>query len=130
MARILVIDDEADMRLLLEYSLISAGHQVITAIEGEDGVGQCRGQRVDMVITDLFMPNQEGLETIAELRKEFPALPIIAISGDVSAKAVLAVAQRIGAAATLRKPFSPDQLLATVSRVLRETLATTSARSE
>ncbi len=118
MARILVIDDDADMRTLLEHTLQSAGHEVVLAADGREGVQQYRTQPADVVITDLYMPIQQGLETIIQLRKEYPAVRIIAMCGKSTAMPMLSAAQRLGAVAFLQKPFLPEQLLAEVAKVL------------
>jgi CheY-like chemotaxis protein len=118
MARILVIDDEADMRALLDEMLRAGGHEVVLASDGRDGVAKYRINQADLVITDLFMPNQEGLETIVELRRDFPRVVIIAMSGKTSASAMLSIAVRLGAVEVLIKPFQPAELLAAVARAL------------
>ena len=118
MARILVIDDAADMRTLLEHTLRSAGHEVVLAADGREGVQQYRTQPADLVITDLCMPIQQGLETIIQLRKESPTVRIIAMCGKPTAMPMLSAARSLGAVAVLQKPFSPDQLLAEVAKVL------------
>lgn len=79
--RIPVIDDDADMRELLEQTLKAAGYEVAVAANGWQGIDQCRASPADLVITDVYMPNQEGLETIMELHQRFPELPVIAMSG-------------------------------------------------
>jgi DNA-binding NtrC family response regulator len=118
MAQILVIDDNADLRAFLEQVLTPAGHKVILAADGKEGVKQCRASTVNLVITDLFMPNQEGLETIVELHKDFPQVTIIAMSGRSSASTMLSIARRLGAVAVLEKPFQSEQLLSEVERAL------------
>ena len=118
MAAILVIDDDPDVRDLLKRTLESAGHQVTLAADGRQGVLVFRSTGADLVITDLFMPNQEGLETIKQLRLEFPEARIIAISGKPTGGTMLSVAQRLGAIAVLPKPFLPDELLKTVEQSL------------
>ena len=118
MARILVIDDDADMRTLLEQTLQSAGHEVVLAADGSEGVQQYRTQPADLVITDLCMPVQPGLETIVQLRKEYASVRIIAMCGKSTAMPMLSAAQRLGAVAFLQKPFLPDQLLAEVVKAL------------
>jgi DNA-binding NtrC family response regulator len=119
MAKILVIDDDAGMRTVLEKALKSEGHQVDLAVDGKEGVKRYLAEPADLVITDLFMPNQEGLETIIELRKQHPKLAIIAMSGNIATKAMLSVAQRLGAVGILEKPFPMDQLHAAVAKALR-----------
>jgi DNA-binding NtrC family response regulator len=119
MARILVIDDDSDMRLLLEQTLGPAGHEVVSARDGREGIHQYRTEPAQLVITDLFMPNQEGLETIIQMRKDFPEVSIIAMSGRTGASTMLAIARRLGAIGVLEKPFDPDQLLRAVDVALR-----------
>ena len=119
MARILVIDDDPDMRALLEQTLKSAGHEVALAADGRQGVDQYRANPADLVITDLYMPGQEGLETIIELRKRFPEAAIMAVSGRATAATMLSVAQKLGALEVLQKPFDTAELLAAVGNALR-----------
>jgi CheY-like chemotaxis protein len=114
----LVIDDDPDIRRLLKDTLEGGGHQVSLASNGLEGVRQFKAKRADLVITDLFMPEQEGLETIKQLRLEFPDIPIIAISGRPTGGTMLSVAQRLGATAVLHKPFLPEELLRTVEQTL------------
>ncbi len=118
MARILVIDDDSDMRLLLEQTLGPAGHEVVSARDGKEGIHQYRTAPTQLVITDLFMPNQEGLETIIQLRKSFPGVSIIAMSGRTGAGTMLSIAKRLGAIGVLEKPFAPDQLIRAVDAAL------------
>ena len=118
MARILVIDDEPDMRAILEKILKSAGHEVILAADGREGVERYCASPADLVITDLYMPNQEGLETIGELRRRFPEVAIIAMSGKTAALTMLSVAQKFGAVGILQKPFAADELIAAVEKAL------------
>jgi DNA-binding response OmpR family regulator len=119
MARILVIDDDPDMRALLKQTLESAGHEVSLAADGRQGVDQYRANRADLVITDLYMPGQEGLETIIELRTRFPEVAIMAVSGRAIAATMLSVAQKLGAVEVLQKPFVTGELLAAVGKALR-----------
>lgn len=118
MSRILVIDDEADMRAMLEQMLRESGHEVVLAANGKEGVNLFRTKPTDLVITDLFMPVQDGIETILQLRKEFPGVEIIAICGRIAAKPLLLVARQLGAIGILEKPFYAEQLLREVNRVL------------
>ena len=119
MARILLIDDDELLRGVLAKSLAHAGHTVIQAADGQQGVELARATAVDLVITDLIMPVQEGVETIMTLRRERPALPIVAISGGMSnSKLYLEIAAKIGAKRILPKPFTPTELLAVIDEVL------------
>ena len=118
MARIIVIDDDPEIRAMLEQALWSAGHEVLTADDGKMGLALCRAAPVDLLITDLVMPGMEGMETIRTFRREFHGIPIIAMSGNANLGNVLDTAIRLGAVKTLSKPFQQDELLALVKAVL------------
>jgi YesN/AraC family two-component response regulator len=123
MARILVIDDEDDIRDGFAMILERSGYVVSTAANGRDGVALHRDAPVDVVITDLYMPTQDGIETIIELRRDFPSLKIIAISGGgrrSHGKDFLPSATLLGANLALAKPISIDELCAAVSEVLAD----------
>jgi CheY-like chemotaxis protein len=81
MARILIIEDDDHCRELLRLMLEPAGHAVVDACNGREGLARYRAAPTDVVVLDLFMPEQEGLETIQALRREYPTVKIIAISG-------------------------------------------------
>jgi len=120
MARIMVIDDDADLRSLLQYVLSSAGHEVLTAGDGLEALNLQRTNPVQLIITDMFMPEHEGIETILEFRRDFPDVGIIAMSGaSEQAFEMLSVARRMGAAQVLEKPFSTPELLSAIEGVLR-----------
>jgi DNA-binding NtrC family response regulator len=127
MARILVIDDDPDMRTMVGQTLKSAGHEVALATDGQEGVEQCRARPADLVVTDIYMPNREGLETMVEIRKRFPEIAIIAMSGRDTARTMLSIAQRLGAAEVLQKPFVTGELRTAVERVLQARSRTASA---
>jgi len=116
--RILVADDEAAVRGFLRVLLEGAGYHVIEAADGKHALRQARAGRVDLVITDLVMPEQEGIETIQALRQEVPGIGIIAVSGAFEGQ-FLQVAEMMGADAVLTKPLSPEALLASVADVLK-----------
>jgi len=120
MARILVIDDEESVRTLLRMMLEQVGHTVIEARGGTEGLALFPQARVDLVITDLVMPDTDGLEVLRELRRMDPSLKILAISGgDVDRGAVyLNTARLMGAATVLAKPFGAAQLRAAVNELL------------
>ena len=120
MAKIIIVDDDAQLRDSLRKALQRAGHEAWTAEDGAVGLGLIREHAADLVITDILMPEKEGIETIQALRGEDPDLPIVAISGAGTAEegGPLLDAQLFGASATLAKPFSLQELLETVERVL------------
>lgn len=122
MARVLVIDDDEVICMLLTRILQAGGHEVVSASDGRKGVALFKMNPAEVVITDIYMPNQEGLATIMELRKAYPDLKIIAMSGG-GARAtmdVLPVAAALGAGHTLRKPFTPAEVAALMADVLGE----------
>jgi DNA-binding NtrC family response regulator len=111
MARILIIDDEDYVRMTLSQALEDEGHTVLVATNGNEGLARHSETKPDLVITDLLMPDKEGLETIVELRKADPAVKIIVISGGGRINNVdfLEVAKKFGATAALKKPFPIDE---------------------
>ncbi|MCS7314826.1 MAG: response regulator [Bryobacterales bacterium] len=116
--RILVVDDDDEARLALRRMLEEAGFDVLEAPNGRVALGICRSHPLDVVITDICMPEQEGLETIQALRREFPRVKLIAISGQPAAAVYLRMAKLLGAQATLEKPIRLETLLDTVGSVL------------
>jgi DNA-binding response OmpR family regulator len=116
--RILIIDDDLEIRTMLEHTLRSAGYEVLLAANGRQGVRQYRATPASLVITDMFMPEKQGLETIIELRRNYPTVAIIAISGRPTANALLSIAKRLGAVEAIEKPFQPHELLTMVEEVL------------
>jgi|SRR6185503_3789157 CheY-like chemotaxis protein len=119
MARILIIDDAVAVRELLEQMLRLTGHDVVVAANGKEGLDQLRLQPAELVITDLFMPEKEGLETIRELRRDFPNIGIIAMSGEPGMPSLLGIAKRFGALKTIEKPFDRNEMMAAVQEVLQ-----------
>lgn len=120
MPRILIIEDDEDVRDMLAELLSTEGHQVDTAQDGAQGWAAFRANPADLVITDIVMPEQEGLATIRQLNKEYPDVPVIAISGGgrVDSQEYLEMASVMGASATLAKPFSHADILSLVDRFL------------
>lgn len=120
MALILVVDDEPLMRRTIRAGLEKAGHQVEEAQDGEEGLRRFTELRPDLVITDIVMPEREGVETIRAIRAASPNTPIIAMSGGGSAGAMLFldIADKLGATRTLPKPIRNAELLATVAHCL------------
>ena len=118
--RILVIDDDDQMRVLLRQVMEWAGFEVTEAEDGREGMQQQRRQPADLVITDLIMPEQEGMETIRLLKKEFPQTRIIAISGGgrIGPEAYLPAAQELGADRVFSKPFDVRELAGAVKELL------------
>jgi len=122
MARILVIDDELSILEVLRKILQFEGYDVVTAANGEDGLELFRQTPCDLVITDMVMPEKDGLQTILDLRKEKPDLPVIAMSGGgtISKERYLVVAGYLDRVVTLAKPFSVESIIEAVVRLLSE----------
>jgi len=120
MAHLLIIDDHKELAHALSMGLLSRGHTVEVASDGAEGLVACEKARPDVVITDALMPTMGGLETLAELRRRFPNIKVIVMSGsgEGSAEGYLETAMERGAAATLAKPFNLDTLVATLTAVL------------
>ena len=119
--RLLVIDDDNLVRAALTDMLQTAGFEVVTASNGRLGLELLDTTPVDAIITDILMPEQEGLETIREARQRFPELRILAISGGGAGGGetqLLRFAESFGAAQTLPKPFTGSQLVAAVRSLL------------
>ena len=120
MARILIIDDEAVIRNLLKAMLEREGYETVTASGGQDGIKIHRENPADLIITDLIMPDKEGLETIMELRREFQDVKIIAMSGGgkIGSETYLQMAKTLGAVKSIGKPFDRKELLKTIQELL------------
>ena len=127
MARILVIDDEDMVRRVVCRTLQTAGHEVDCACDGDEGLRMLAEGEYDLVVTDLIMPNKEGIETIAEIRKTRPNIPVIAMSGYWGAP-YLEAAGKLGAVKLLCKPFERQELLDSVREALNS--VTEDAQSE
>jgi len=122
MARVLVIDDEEQVRTLIREVLEGAGHEVMEAGNGREAMKLYEANPTNVVITDLVMPEQDGLETIRELRRRFPAVKIIAVSGAQQKLNLdlLYVAEKLGALRTMEKPFDIRKLVALVEELLKD----------
>jgi CheY-like chemotaxis protein len=115
---VLVVDDEDSIRWLFDEILTAEGYSVLAASDGREACDVLRRDlKLDLVLTDLVMPNQEGIETIRAIRQQFPKLKIIAMSGAFGGQ-FLSTAKVLGADATLQKPVKPEELRSTVARVL------------
>jgi CheY-like chemotaxis protein len=120
MPRILIVDDDTSVRKVVRLMLEQAGFEVIEAGDGPEGIRAYRRQPPDLVFCDMFMPEQDGLEVIRQLRREFPEAKIIAMSGNTFAGRMdmLPLARLLGAAGVLDKPFTQATVVAAVRRIL------------
>jgi len=120
MARILVIDDDHAVRLTIQVILEREGHEIICATDGDQGLSAFASTSPQLIITDIIMPNKEGLDTIMQIRARDTTTPIIAMSGGgrVGNADFLKMAARLGANEILPKPFERQHLTAAVQRLL------------
>ena len=124
MQRILIIDDEPHILLMLKKMLERAGYEIELATNGNEGLDRFTRMPSDLVITDIIMPDKEGLETIREMKRMRPDLKIIAMSGGgkISADNYLGTAKIFGASRIIEKPFTQQHMVATVNELLEEGL--------
>ena len=122
MARIILIEDSNNLRGILKKTLEYEGHEVLEAQDGKAGEKLYRKECPDLVITDIIMPNKDGIETIIELRRDFPGIKILAISGGgrIGSEHYLDMAKSLGAHDILGKPFKQNDLLKSVRKLLKQ----------
>lgn len=119
MAKILAVDDSASMRQMVSFTLKGAGHDVQEACDGVDALGKAKAGKFDLVLTDVNMPNMDGISLIKQLRTlpEYKFTPILTLTTESGAEKK-GEGKAAGATGWIVKPFSPDQLLATIKKVL------------
>jgi len=124
-ASILVIEDSRALRLIVEHSLLEAGYTVTSAVDGSEGMRLWHQTRPELVITDIMMPERDGIETIQEIRREAPQAKILAMTGYSCSGSIdfPEMLRRLGADDVLTKPFLPKALLAKVRAMLQSRTA-------
>ena len=118
--KILVVDDETAITELIEVILSERGYQVIIANNGKSGIRQFEKFHPDLIITDLVMPDIEGIELLRVLRTRTKSIPIIVMSGNPVGQKFLKASRLLGAIDTLNKPFNPQELIKKIQRALSE----------
>lgn len=120
MPRVLIIEDEAELREMIKTSLIRRKYTVLEAVNGKDALTHFKPSMTDLVVTDLIMPEEDGLKVIMKLKEIKPSLKIIAISGGGKAGpgGYLNLAKALGAHAVLSKPFSINDLISKIEELL------------
>lgn len=119
MAHVLLIDDDGPLREMLALTLQAQGHEVTEAETGREGLQRFRARTPDLVITDLVMPEEDGIGVLMELRKCAPGLPVVVISGGLPHSPLYRdIAEKLGAVRVLAKPFRPEDLAQTIGDVL------------
>ncbi len=119
MPRILAVDDSASMRQMVTFTLKRAGFDVLQAVDGVDALGTAKKERVDLVLTDINMPNMDGFQLIRELRAmpEYRYTPILTLTTESTAEKK-AIGREAGATGWIVKPFDPERLVATIQQVI------------
>ena len=122
MARLLVIDDQEPIRRIVRRALEHEGHQIMDASDGEMGMQILAQHGADVVITDIFMPGMDGIQTLREIRKRFPAIKVIAMSGGDSSGLLdlREDAELLGAVKSVQKPFTAREIVDVVRTALSE----------
>lgn len=125
MAKILVVDDDTLVRSSLSYALEDAGHDVVQAGNGDEGLTALTRATFDAVVLDILMPERDGIETIREIRKKWAHLPVLAISGGDKTgwTDFLRMASALGADDTMAKPFTDTDFVARVARLVSSAAA-------
>jgi two-component system chemotaxis response regulator CheY len=120
MPRLLIMDDDVTLRTTVARGLERAGHEVVQAGNGAEGMVELEGGSFDLVVTDINMPDMDGIEVIMNLGRAYPDLPVIAVSGGglMSHELLLGNAGALGAAGVLAKPFELAELNAIIDRLL------------
>lgn len=120
--KILVIDDSSTMLRIVRKTLEDAGYQVSTSQDAKTAVKLAAGEPFDLIITDIYMPDRDGLDLIRDLRRLSPGIPFVAMSGMTGQLNMLKVAKHLGASHTLQKPFLAQDLLAAVEALIGKCL--------
>ena len=122
MAVVLIIDDDEMIVESLSILLQNEGYDVLSSSNGKNGLKLLGKNRIDVVITDIIMPDKDGIETIREIKKTYRNTKIIAMSGGgkIAAKEYLTFVKQLGVRHTLSKPFEKEQILSALEAVLRE----------
>jgi len=125
MARILIIDDEDLVLDTLHQILEMAGHEVMEAVDGEQGLERYRNDPTDLVITDIIMPRADGIETIMTLKREYPNVKIIAMSGGgrINQENLLGWAASLGVQHIVHKPFDSKKIVEIVRQAVVENMS-------
>lgn len=122
MARILTVDDSNSLRRMVAFTLKQAGHDVVQAVDGTDGLAKAQEQKIDLALVDVNMPSMGGIEMVTEMRKlpEYARIPILMLTTE-SSDEKKQEGRQAGATGWIVKPFSPEQLLGIVEKVLGRT---------
>ncbi|HEU5080896.1 MAG TPA: response regulator [Opitutaceae bacterium] len=118
MATVLIVDDSDSIRALLQAALVAAGHTVLTAADGQHGIRMFSGNEIDVLVTDVYMPNADGLDVLREWRRLERGPNVIVMSSKTGPMNMLRSAKHLGAKMTLQKPFPAEKLVAAINSML------------
>lgn len=120
MKRILAVDDSASVRQMVGFTLRKAGYEVVEAVDGKDGLGKVSSGKFDLIITDLNMPNMDGIEMMTAVRKlpGYSFIPMLMLTTESQAEKKDA-GRKAGATGWIVKPFNSDQLIATMKKLVK-----------
>jgi len=118
--KILIVDDSVSIRDVVNYTLSTNGHEVLVGVDGQDALKHLDGQQIDLVITDLYMPNMDGISLIKEIRQNenYKRTPILFLTTE-SQQGKKMEAKSAGATGWIVKPFIPENLISVINKVLR-----------
>jgi two-component system chemotaxis response regulator CheY len=118
--KIMIVDDSVSIREVVDYTLASNGHDVLIGVDGQDALKHLNGQQIDLVITDLYMPNMDGISLIKEIRKNdnYKRTPILFLTTESQQEKKME-AKSAGATGWIVKPFIPENLISIINKVLR-----------
>lgn len=124
MASIVIVDDSRSVRIFVEKALADTGHRVRAAGSGPEALRLLEAEPADLLLTDIYMPDGDGLELLIALRRRAHPPAVIAMSSNVTGpKSMLGIAQKLGAKLVLPKPFKPEELRAAIDQALAERAA-------
>ena len=129
MAKILIVEDEDELRNAVRRTLEFNGYEVVTVSEGSQAIKAIQDELPDLVLTDIFMPGMEGLETIRALSSSYPDLPIVVMTGSLD-PLFIDMSLRFGAVHGLNKPFSTDELLLVIEQTLSNKIEPAAAEAD
>lgn len=120
MKRVLAVDDSSSIRQMVCFTLQKAGYEVVEAVDGKDGLGKVGGAKFDLIVTDLNMPNMDGIEMIAAVRKlpAYTFVPILMLTTESQAEKKDA-GRKAGATGWIVKPFNADQLISVIQKLIK-----------
>ncbi|GAB1482541.1 hypothetical protein MASR2M78_13570 [Treponema sp.] len=122
MSTVLIVDDEETIREVATAILQKAGHQCVSAVDAAQAIDKIQAHKLDVALVDVILPGRGGLDLLMEIRRDFPALPVVVMSGKVKTNTLpfQNLARQFGAGQILSKPFTSEELVSAVESVLQD----------